>query len=504
MSGVEGRNIGNYDATFWGTNEIKAGKPVGKAEGYATLNQALDVAKATTGAEVITEKNGKFHLNEVRGTSYSDESKSEISVRAYPSVNFSKFVAFTDDHNNVITQFNNTPNLEKLGNIDQVKAKLAMMPNNIPANQALKVAGTLLGVASPATYKTSEKLMESLKMMPKYLPNELKSKFEEMLTPKNLAILSATLAVYAASHAVGVGEAADAIMLGVALGFLGADAIKVGKDFYNFATVAANAKTTPELEKAAKHLADGISTALIDGAMVAVGSRVGRGGKPTTIEPKPTGRPPTTPVEPTKPIGRPSTPVEPTKPIGRPATPVEPAKPIGRPSTPVEATKPTIVEEFPVPYGNKINKVKVALKDDVAVPTGKVEIFIRGKAKTFTKEMAEELKSLNEAKKANPKEFEANPENVSKLKNLEKLKHNFERTLEMAKTLERAGIEDTPANNQMIIEKLLEAGKSVTKENKTITTEIKGSKGTVIFESKWDILPDGTKYMNTVILKPKK
>ncbi|MFN8672285.1 MAG: polymorphic toxin type 50 domain-containing protein [Candidatus Sericytochromatia bacterium] len=366
MSGVEGRNIGNYDGYLWGTSEIKAGKTVGKKEGYNTLNEALDVAKAAAGAEVITEKTGKFYLNEVRGSHYTNEGKSEVSVRAYPSVNFSKFVAFTDDNNNVISQFNNTANLEKFGNIDQIKAKLAMMPPNTPPSQALKVAGTMLGVASPATYRTSEKIMEALKLMPKYLPEELRSKFQEMLTPKNLAILSATLAAYAASHAFGVGEAADAVLLGVGLAFLGNDAIKVGKDFYNFASVAANAKTPADLEKAAKHLADGLSTALIDGAMVAAGARATRGRTPAPIGEKP-------PTVRTRPTTQPR-PVETTPPVRTQPKPVE-AKP-----TEVKPTETKPVET-PVPKPTLNTKIEIG-KQEKHIPgknnfeAGKSEITI--------------------------------------------------------------------------------------------------------------------------------
>src|SRR5690606_705617 len=128
----------------------------------------------------------------------------EVSVRAYPEANFSKIVAFVDDHDNVIAQYDDDANLELLGKVDQVKSRIALMSSTTDPGTALKIAGSMLGIGSPETMRTSEKLTEALKKMPKYLPDSLKQKFEAMLKPESLAIIGTVLGAYAVSHAFGV------------------------------------------------------------------------------------------------------------------------------------------------------------------------------------------------------------------------------------------------------------------------------------------------------------
>lgn len=56
----------------------------------------------------------------------------------------------------------------------------------------------------------------------------------------------------------------------------------------------------------------------------------------------------------------------------------------------------------------------------------------------------------------------------------------------------------------MIVENLLDAAKEVTDENTEIISYIEGVNGKVQVVSRWKILPDGTPYLATVILKPMK
>ena len=80
--------------------------------------------------------------------------------------------------------------------------------------------------------------------------------------------------------------------------------------------------------------------------------------------------------------------------------------------------------------------------------------------------------------------------------------HNYQRSQEMNNTLNEAGIEDSIENNQMIVENLLDAAKEVTDGNTEIISYIEGVNGKVQVVSRWKILPDGTPYLATVILKP--
>ena len=73
----------------------------------------------------------------------------------------------------------------------------------------------------------------------------------------------------------------------------------------------------------------------------------------------------------------------------------------------------------------------------------------------------------------------------------------------MANTLDNAGILDTPANNMMIFDNLLEAAKNVTKGNTTTTSVIEGVNGDVKLIGEWKVLPNGDIYLSTVEAIPK-
>lgn len=108
------------------------------------------------------------------------------------------------------------------------------------------------------------KIIEAFKGSLKYVGPELKAQLEKMLTPQNLAIMAGVLATYTASHALGVGFAADAILAGVGAIALGSDAIDVAKKLYNFSKLSINAKNEKDLDKASHNLASAMSTVMID------------------------------------------------------------------------------------------------------------------------------------------------------------------------------------------------------------------------------------------------
>lgn len=74
----------------------------------------------------------------------------------------------------------------------------------------------------------------------------------------------------------------------------------------------------------------------------------------------------------------------------------------------------------------------------------------------------------------------------------------------MSITLNNAGITDTPDNNQMIVENLLEAAKELKEGHAEIISYLSGPSSKVQVVSRWKILDDGTPYLATVILKPVK
>ena len=102
-----------------------------------------------------------------------------------------------------------------------------------------------------ANFTQAEKLLEVLNLTIKKLPKALGSQLKAMISPTSIAVMVGVLGAYTASHAVGVGFIADAVM-GVSAGlFLGWQAVDVAKDLWGFAQYV-NATTESELDKAAE------------------------------------------------------------------------------------------------------------------------------------------------------------------------------------------------------------------------------------------------------------
>ncbi|MEQ1737139.1 MAG: hypothetical protein ABL886_12145, partial [Rhodoglobus sp.] len=156
---------------------------------------------------------------------------------------------------------------------------------------------------------------------------------------------------------------------------------------------------------------------------------------------------------------------------------------------------------FRTPHGHS---VEVIQNERAVVPTGKVEAYSRGKT-PFTPEMAQEFKDLKQRRQMERKEFDRDPANAARIKELEKLKHNYERSLEMARTLDESGIPETPENNNALLSHLLEQGGQVSAGSRVdFPSEFVGSNGKIKTLSTWVILPDGRAYLSTIKLIPRK
>lgn len=66
-----------------------------------------------------------------------------------------------------------------------------------------------------STWSTTEKVAEAIRRSKKYMPAHLWQQIDILLSPENLAILVVTLLAWAGSHACGVGEIADVILLSI-------------------------------------------------------------------------------------------------------------------------------------------------------------------------------------------------------------------------------------------------------------------------------------------------
>lgn len=144
--------------------------------------------------------------------------------------------------------------------------------------------------------------------------------------------------------------------------------------------------------------------------------------------------------------------------------------------------------------------VKVYTDGNAQINTGKIDTYMRGKVELDVDAVKSRINELKNIKKTNPENFNKNMK--SELKSCEDKLHNYQRSQEMSKTLNNAGILDNAENNQMIAEELLEAAKSAKTGNTEIISYIEGSNGKIQVVSRWKILDDGTPYLATVILKP--
>jgi len=74
----------------------------------------------------------------------------------------------------------------------------------------------------------------------------------------------------------------------------------------------------------------------------------------------------------------------------------------------------------------------------------------------------------------------------------------------MNKNLESIDLADTPANNEKIINHLLEVGQSkvIPSHHQWVPSILEGDNGKLQVNSSWKILDDGRKYMTTLRFKP--
>lgn len=150
-----------------------------------------------------------------------------------------------------------------------------------------------------------------------------------------------------------------------------------------------------------------------------------------------------------------------------------------------------------LPDANGKNHI-TAVKDDAKIPIDKIELYMRGKASGDLESLQSAYNSLKDAKISNQKEFAKDPSNAVNLKQLSDQIHSIERSRDMDRVLNNAGISNTPANNSMIIDKLLDSAQSATPSNRQTSVVVSGTNGNVRISATWTILPDGTKRLSTV------
>ena len=158
-----------------------------------------------------------------------------------------------------------------------------------------------------------DKFAEVLRLTKQKLPPDMQNEFAAILTPTNIAITAATLAVWAGSHFFGVGVAIDIALLLLGSFFIGWQIGKVAQDLADFLSITCGAVVPEDLDQAASHLASAIAVMTVAVFIALLGKVAGKAagklkkgggaaeGKPPS--PKPVEKPLPKPVE--KPVTEP-------------------------------------------------------------------------------------------------------------------------------------------------------------------------------------------------------
>jgi len=107
-------------------------------------------------------------------------------------------------------------------------------------------------------WDVGQKLLEAARRAGPKLPADARAQFAELFSPTNVKITLAVLAAWAASHACGVGEFADGVLLLFGVATVGIGAFSGGAEVGRYLNIASNAQREGDLDLAASHLAQGL------------------------------------------------------------------------------------------------------------------------------------------------------------------------------------------------------------------------------------------------------
>lgn len=152
---------------------------------------------------------------------------------------------------------------------------------------------------SVANMSTTDKITEALQRSLPKLPSDVGAALQALFSPTNLAIMAGGIVVWVGSHAFGIGEIVDIILLGVGIFTLGWSIFGGAQKLLDFATTATSASSESDLDKAADYFAEavtllGISAIqafLLRGQVRQVGPVIANRG-PTILPRPPVGEPP--------------------------------------------------------------------------------------------------------------------------------------------------------------------------------------------------------------------
>ncbi|WP_051620561.1 PrsW family glutamic-type intramembrane protease [Paenibacillus sp. UNC451MF] len=165
-----------------------------------------------------------------------------------------------------------------------------------------------------------------------------------------------------------------------------------------------------------------------------------------------------------------------------------------------EGTGDLKTEEVIAPQSGKA--IKVYTDGNTIIPVDKIEKYLRGKVNVNIQEVTQELRDLKQLRQTQRKVFDADPQNAKRIKRLEQMKHNFDRSDDMRQKLESIGLSDTIENNQSIAKHLLEVGQQIRPENTLdFPSLLEGPNGKLKVLTTWKMV-DGQPYLSTIKLIP--
>ena len=116
------------------------------------------------------------------------------------------------------------------------------------------------------------RIAEAVRRAARFLPGESGAKLQALLTPEALASVVVVLGLWVASHAFGLGEAIDLLLLATGFIFVGREALDALDHLAAFARLATGSGPDSELDQAGRHLAQAVSIIGID-AVIALLTR---------------------------------------------------------------------------------------------------------------------------------------------------------------------------------------------------------------------------------------
>jgi len=178
----------------------------------------------------------------------------------------------------------------ELRNINRVVVQQALITAN--------VLGDRFDLTDPdvARMSKTEKIKAAIICSGAYLPADLYAVVQALTEPKSLVILAGTVIAWAGSHAFGLGEVIDLLLLGLGFAYIGFSVFAGAGELIDFIRGALGATTHADLDDAGKHFAHAVTLLGISviQALLLRGPVKAYRNRPPIRLPPPPARPPTT------------------------------------------------------------------------------------------------------------------------------------------------------------------------------------------------------------------